>query len=156
METGLMPPIRRIEVDWLVENNRDIEVGPEGRTILQLRARKETQLLHFHLNFPEAPDGLEVEVVVGYQEPAYGVRALNLQHLGKLQRVTARQDFAGTIALAILHEKFMHRRKTPEDKGHWWTWAGQLSHLILSPGTAVGLVARSNMPTRCRGKVGGR
>ena len=151
-----MQKIKPLELTWQVETTRDIVVGPEGRTVLQLAGKMDGQLNHAHLTFPDAPDGMLISVVVGQQAIATtGAGSLKVQTVGAKVPIVARQDLPYEIVFTpVIFEQFMHEPGSGKD--HWWTWAGQKEELCFGPGFILGVLVRTSLPARCRAKAGGR
>lgn len=149
-----MQTSNRIEITWLAET-REAPIDAKECTLLQVKARRDSQICHYHLFFPDISEGATVEIVAMEQVPASGAKRVRIMTAGSIEGVTAFYNLPkyheGAIGEPLLFERFTHAPGSGKD--HWWTWAGAID---LPKGKAVGLVVTSSLPTRCRAKAGGR
>ena len=143
-----------VHVTWLAET-QEIAVDRHGRTVLQVKAKRDAEICHFHVRFPKVPHGIVISIMAAEQVPATGAKRVYLQTMGGVEPVMVLRDLNGTYARItsplLGPEGIVHDGTQGDD--HWWTWAGSIS---LPKGKAVGLIVSTSEPTRCIAKVGGR
>jgi hypothetical protein len=144
----LLKEAPNILVSWLVESQQ-IAVGPAGRTVLQLRGRREAEINSVKVEFPSHPEGLHAEMAILPVLPDFGKRFLPVQSLHGPQRITARGDLPAPALLNVIVFE------TIDPPSCWWHWAGRLNDLLLWPGKCLGIVVTTREPALCKVTVGG-
>ncbi len=142
----------KLQVEWLVENDRDIIVGPVPKTVLQVEARQDLLIKTWRILFPQ-PERLDAWCECVQVLPITGRRHLPSQHLSGSRRLIARQDIPPMIfeAEGVPVEPLAWLAvRDPQD---YWQFAGTVP---LWNGQCVGLVVRTRSPTICRAMMGGK
>ena len=134
----------RIEVAWLLKNSEPIVIGPEPRTVLQLHALHDAEIVTVHVLFLGMTEGGEAETVL-VQQPR-GRRRRKLRPEGEAT-VVGVQDLQGGLTAEPLD---FNTCKHPHD---FWQRCGAIR---VPRGLSVGVVVRANQKGLCRATLGGR
>ncbi len=160
------PPPARVTVTWVARTRPGelVAVGPQARTVLQVRAQRDIRIGTVRLDWPAYPEGLIAEVLVVYQEPCRGPRLCPVEGV-ESRRVKAVQDFPlpprSFGAPLVTPEKPIVAPPRTDLPGRpdnlWWNYGGWSDpRFALGKGQAVGVIVRTNLPALCQCLIGGQ
>jgi hypothetical protein len=157
-----------VEALWKLKNSERLVITPAPLLVLAVRARRDVELLHLRVDYPELGNadmaGAVAEAVLVEVPHVVGLRRLRPEG----EPYVRGQE--GIPAAAMFGSKPEDRAGQPEQvrwyggtvraieynrnaaPNIWWSWRGRV---LVPKGRAVGLIVRCNQPTTCRALLAG-
>lgn len=161
----LSAKMHSVEARWRLRTTEPVVIGPEPKLALSIRARRDVELLHMLLEFPQlgSEEGV-AESVLAQVPHVVGLRRLRpegepwVSGQENIPRAALIGGADEDLAQVPTHLRWWggevqaieyNRNPSPYT---WWCWRGRV---LIPRGLAVGVIARSSAPTICRAKMAG-